>query len=594
MAMWRSVLRSVVRLNFSVDALSFVYALYVYLAKWNNSHDYGRLLWLCAAKYHGFAAHCSLLLCYSVVCQSLRSFCVQRRVRPLVERLARVFGRTDELPSRAHWIYAARYVVSSTIHALVHVFVTHRWSEVAWSEVVQSGNWWSSYRWTIGGYAMCVANVVLAATGSRLILFAARHSVVRTLHVFFVHAIFVVLCMHSSNYPLLACQTILVVFDLTYSLSVSCHVVDVQRLSVYQFEKTTVIEIDFEASSLSRSGYRYGDHVRVYVPVVSLTETHSFTVVPHVNRRQCFRLIVRVVGRWTRRLYDERKRVKKILLFGPYGDGSGFLIDELFPTVSRPIVVLHGVSVDETLSLCLICTGSSVTFNLALLTFYSRAYERLSGRRCSSDELPNVVVVPARIKLVWLLATSFELNYAVRHLNAVQGSLERCGWHAVLTYELYVSRSTSNTVEDNRTIQEFLVVDEIYDYAATTFPPSDRLAIADGSLKWYEGENDYVSVCRSVVRSYSPRSNRTTTTVFPSFHSSRNELHSGGGSRVKDWARILASGSRSQSVVAVVLTTGVKALREQIRDEIRELNRRNVSDDDEGRVEYRLFAQGLW
>lgn len=580
----------VVRTNVPIDVMSFVYACRVFLLN-RRTIVPGGLPWLCAAKYHGFASHYALLLCYLSVCHAFRSLTDRCSISKRTPRIVRMFVVPVVKPSLSHVVYGSRFVCSSLIHAMIHAFRTHSFVDLI--PVNDGFAFWYTYRWTIGGYCLCSLTLFALLSGFRLVRFSFRHSVVRLVHSTFVYVIFLLLFVHSSNYFVLVVQTVVLLFDSTYTLCLAFHPVVVQRLSLYRAEATdgrtstgnnamTVVELDFESISLIRAGYRYGDHVRVYVPSVSWLETHAFTIVPHVNRRNCFRLVIRVVGRWTERFYRDRELVKKIYLFGPYRSGNEVAVERLLVdgyNGSLFVMSLNGVSVDASASLCLVCTGTSITHDLALLTFYAHAYERLSVGTCESlveMDADDQVVVPSKIKLVWLLSTVFELNYAVRHLNAVQSSLERNGWQSVLTYEIFVSRSpSSDDLVVNQRVQSFLVADEIYDYAS--FPRHDDSSRRSSSfVDTVAFVDDHAS---SIVR----RSVFETVKNFASFHSDKNDVHT--GLRVNDWTHILVEDDRR--IVVVVLTTGVKAIREQLSREL-------VVPDSSGKNIVRLYVEDLW
>lgn len=404
--------------------------------------DSYKAFWLRVAKYNGFALSMALVFLYVATCTSLKTILARLA---FIVRTRRLFLQRcgDRLAPlcrgslmRAHVLYALRFLFSSLVHTLVHVFITHPFPALVSSVSSPSSMimlCWFHYRWTISGYALVVLLLLLFATGFRLVRFASHHVSVRMAHSAFHLLSLMFVTVHSSNYAMLSFLWGIVLSELLCFIAL-VRVVPVESLVVYRDDvdsREVVLDIEFINPPFFASLYRTGDVVRVYVPMVSWFEWHTFSLVPHLHDRTRSRLLIRTVGRWTRRLYRVRKRVAYLWLHGPL---------ELHDDIESMLVVPESdvpICIDPGLQMCLVCSGISITRHLALLVYLVRKYCGILVDGIHSG--PANIGLPAFIKLVWVVRYSFDINLAIRVLDELQACLRAHGWQSLLIYDIYVS-----------------------------------------------------------------------------------------------------------------------------------------------------------
>lgn len=614
-------LTTVVYHTFILDVFCLLYAVYTYWSRMDDmtigaSIDERQwfLLCLCLAKYHGLSINLSLCACHWSVCKNLHT---QLETFPFLNRLVnndqdqddRVFQKkkirgTSLLNRRytvvriqPHIIYGVRFVFSVIVHTLVHVLKTHRFpvfSSLSSSLTVDiftrpvdhelsslSMSWfhlfWSVYRWTITGYLLLILAMLMFFSGHRLVGFVRRHSLVRTFHVMFFLVTVVLFCVHSSNYFMITITLLLVFADTICSLGFVRRL-DVDSVTVYRspeecqeqqqrrngqdfVDNNVVMEIAFTSCEYAWSGI-CGDHVRMYVPSVSIWETHSFAVIPHISadvvtstdsrKNIRFRIVIRVVGTWTRKLFNSRSTLTRVWICGQLTNFTEMRVMKTFQpenTVRRQLscrqkstvrsearqllnnfnfIETSGSSfncpvnynvgmdrgddgddllcswpsrytIDNSLQLCLVCTGLSITRHLALLTHYVKQYAAASSVStpcCYSliRELPDEIVLPAQIKLIWSVSQAFDLNIAIRHLDRLQRCMVQSGWQSVLTYDIFVSRlPTSWEMITNDRLQSYMMADETYTYGATVTSGTETASPLSGAVKRCD-QGDYQQI----------------------------------------------------------------------------------------------------
>lgn len=285
--------------NLPLDVFSGVYVLTLDL---HEIDEYKRY-WMRVAKYNGLASSLALLCLHAAVCESLKTVCSRAPFISRAQRflLSKCFVLCQASLVRVHVLYAFRFLISSLFHTVVHVVVTHPLPQVSWHE---SGFWfvtWFYYRWSISGYLLMSLLLLLVVSGFRLLRFAVHHVRVRMTHSA-MHLLSVgLLSMHSSNYVVLGLLWTLVLLEYVCFLKLVT-LVQVDSLMVYRDDvdsREVVLDIEFINPASFATLYRTGDTVRVYVPLASWFEWHTFSVVPHLHDRTRSRLLVRTVGRWT-------------------------------------------------------------------------------------------------------------------------------------------------------------------------------------------------------------------------------------------------------------------------------------------------------
>lgn len=603
-------LTTVVYRTFILDVICLLYAVYTYWSRMDDmtigaSIDERQwfLLCLCIAKYHGLSINLSLWACHWSVCKNLHT---QLEAFPFLNRLVtddqddRVFERrkisaTSRLVRiQPHIIYGVRFVFSVVIHTLVHVLKTHRFPvfssssssltvgiftrSVSYESSSLSMSWfhlfWSVYRWTITGYLLLILAMLMFFSGHRLVGFVRRHSLIRTFHVMFFLVTVVLFCVHSSNYFMITITLLLVFADTICSFGFIRRL-DVDSVTVYRspeyqeqqwrngqyvVDNDVVMEIAFTSSEYAWSGI-CGDHVRMFVPSVSIWETHSFAVIPHISadvvastdsrKNIRFRIVIRVVGTWTRKLFNSRSTLTRVWICGQLTNFTEMGVMRTFQpenAVRRqlscsqkstvrsearqlsnnfnfieskrspfdcPVNYNVGTdrddddddlcswpsryTVDNSLQLCFICTGLSITRHLALLTHYVKQYAAASSVStpcCYSliRELPDEIVLPVQIKLIWSVSQAFDLNIAIRHLDRLQRCMVQSGWQSVLTYDIFVSRlPTSWEMITNDRLQSYMMADETYTYGATVTSGTETLSPLSGAVKRCD-QGDYQQI----------------------------------------------------------------------------------------------------
>lgn len=545
-----------------IDALSLLYSVYVYTVNYDKFENrLFELLFLCVAKYHGFSISLSLLAAHWTLCYSLRE--IVRVAKRLIAscRSGEIFqpekdARLFDKPCHDHVMYGIRFVYSMLIHSIVHVTLTHSLRSI----ILRLGRFevsqlWYSYRWTITGYLLLLLSLFLLLSGRRLTRFARNHVTLRNCHVtayVFVVALF---SAHSSNYPMLVLSLTLVSAEWSSVWLRSMHRVTVDSVTVFRESPDAldvVMEFEFTSERLAKK-FRCGDHVRVYAPVVSWFEMHTFALIPIADRSCAFRLLVRTVGEWTKRLYTvDRSRLGRLWICGPFHNGSEVELERLFPRTlvyrddafscfpkenaeefrhdydlwydneslsadDFDVVSLRGDEaprdalywVDPNLQLCLICTGISITRHLAILTHFVSRYRSATTtttRVCCEKEASVRVrsVLPCRIRLIWSVGRLFDVNLAVSTLDNLQRCLSSRGWQSLLTYDIFVSKTPSS--HDRTVNQRFC--------SFLTTGLSDRVSIDDFSemlvKEQWSNDSDRRLRCDSSVllNSYSSVSNR--------------------------------------------------------------------------------------
>lgn len=330
-----------------IDVLATFYAIRIYMENVDKL-DRVRLFFLCVAKYHGLAVSLSLLAAHWTVCYSLHELlrsllsrcciamsCMNRSSVSIVKQQSYHPRRQS---CHSHVLYAFRFICSAAIHAMVHVSFTHSIGSivrsVSYFEAVQL---WSVYRWTLTGYALSFSAFGLLLSGCRLLRFIEHHVSLRNIHVTLYVTVLLGFTVHSSNYPMLVVSLALPVLEWSCSWLRSMHLVTVDSLTIFRESKRTndvIVELNFTCDSMAGK-FRCGDHVRVYVPAVSLFQLHTFALIPFVDnskRRVCFRVLIRTVGEWTKRLYAiDRTKLGRLWIFGPFQNRSEVELDRLLP-----------------------------------------------------------------------------------------------------------------------------------------------------------------------------------------------------------------------------------------------------------------------
>lgn len=325
-----------------IDVLSLLYSVYVYVVnyKMHEGHSF-QLMFLCLAKYHGFSVSLSLLAAHWSLCYSLHEF-LRRPLEWWTATCRCVVHssdhRSDEFakPCHVHVVYAVRFVYSMTIHSIVHVVVTHPLQTII---VKTEGRFalrqlWFTYRWTITGYLLFLLSLFLLMSGRRLTRFVENHVRLRNCHVAAYVLVVGLFLAHSSNYPMLVLSILMIVSEWMCTWIRSMHLVTIESVTVFRESRDTldvVMEFEFTCERLAVK-FRCGDYVRVYAPIVSWFEMHSFSLIPIVDRPCSFRLLIRTVGRWTKRLYTvDRERLSRMWICGPFHNRSEVRMERLFP-----------------------------------------------------------------------------------------------------------------------------------------------------------------------------------------------------------------------------------------------------------------------
>lgn len=545
-----SLLCYTARRTFILDLLCALYAFRVYLSlAQTGSYDSNRLLWLCVAKYHGMSVSLSLVSIQWTMCFAFRTKLTRLRdwcwrwcgKYPKVGRLillvtALLGGRYRDSPCHDHVVYAVRFLLSVVIHSLVHIIVTHRLFALAddgFFEVVQL---WTVYRWTISGYIMILLTLMIVGSGHRLVRFSDLHATIRSFHYVLYVLLVLLLTVHMSNRVTLCLALGL------FSLETACEIrmtrrLQVQRVIVFREspesssdQRSAVIEINVKSDELARD-YHCGNYVRMMVPRISTLQWHSFTLIPSVYHRGKFRILIRTVGRWTRALYDLKAELDHVWISGPYQNESEVRLTNLFV---NPIAALSDAAmircgsgfhaVDPNVQLCLICTGLSITRHLALLTHYVKCYVSLVSRTgggrlvndghsrlrttpyaCCDASCSNAL--PGRIKLIWSVSKSFDINLAIRTLNELQRCLVQHGWQSLFLYDVFVTRApTLDELVANERLHSFLGADETYSFVDYNDRDADDRGQYDD---YYHHSGDVESETRGTVAQRGDRADQT-------------------------------------------------------------------------------------
>lgn len=470
-------------------------------------------------------------------------------------------------------LYAFRFLISALIHTVVHVVVTHPFPRVSWYE---NGIWfavWFHFRWTISGYLLISFLFLLLLSGFRLVRFAVHHVRIRMTHST-LHLLFLVfLSVHSSNYIVLGLLWGFLQLEYVCFLMLVTRV-QVDSLMVYRDDvdsQEVVLDIEFQNPTSFSTRYRTGDTVRVYVPLASWFEWHTFSVVPHLHDRTRSRLLVRTVGRWTRRLYRVRKCVAYLWIHGPLSIHSDIPSMLVVPNGELPLCI------DPGFQMCLVCSGISITRQLSFLVYLVRRY-------CSMDEdLPEVPIgLPAFVKLVWIVRSSFDINLAIRVLDELQVCLRTYGWQNVLAYDIYVSHEPNLDERAVNTRLRSFLSSETYHHTHV-LPPSNVSHVPRPSTNVFVsvyaatynniqslidtppfGNPPLVASLTHATRSQRPAHAVARDDAFSRFYS---VLDLKMGQRVRSWLPIVRveanMADRAQWQTLIVLTTGVKRI---IRD----------------------------
>lgn len=550
--------------NLPLDVLSGVYVLTLDL---HEIDEYKRY-WMRVAKYNGLASSLALLCLHAAVCESLKTVCSRAPFISRAQRflLSKCFVLCQASLVRVHVLYAFRFLISSLFHTVVHVVVTHPLPQVSWHE---SGLWfatWFYYRWSISGYLLMSLLLLLVVSGFRLLRFAVHHVRVRMTHSA-MHLLSVgLLSMHSSNYVVLGLLWTLVLLEYVCFLKLVT-LVQVDSLMVYRDDvdsREVVLDIEFINPAFFATLYRTGDTVRVYVPLASWFEWHTFSVVPHLHDRTRSRLLVRTVGRWTRRLYRVRKRVAYLWIHGPLA---------LHGDIPSMLVVPHGelpLCIDPGFQMCLVCSGISITRQLSFLVYLVRRYCNID------DDISGVSIgLPAFVKLVWIVRSSFDINLAIRVLDELQACLRTHGWQNVLAYDIYVSHEPNLDERAVNTRLRSFLSSETYHHTHVLPPqPNTNVFVnCPGYAATYAndiqsllgtppfGNPPLVASLTHATRSHRPAHATPRANAFSRFYS---VLDLKTGQRVRSWLPIVRVEAkmtdRVQWQTLIVLTTGVKRI----------------------------------
>lgn len=550
--------------NLPLDVFSGVYVLTLDL---HEIDEYKRY-WMRVAKYNGLASSLALLCLHAAVCESLKTVCSRAPFISRAQRflLSKCFVLCQASLVRVHVLYAFRFLISSLFHTVVHVVVTHPLPQVSWHE---SGFWfvtWFYYRWSISGYLLMSLLLLLVVSGFRLLRFAVHHVRVRMTHSA-MHLLSVgLLSMHSSNYVVLGLLWTLVLLEYVCFLKLVT-LVQVDSLMVYRDDvdsREVVLDIEFINPASFATLYRTGDTVRVYVPLASWFEWHTFSVVPHLHDRTRSRLLVRTVGRWTRRLYRVRKRVAYLWIHGPLA---------LHGDIPSMLVVPHGelpLCIDPGFQMCLVCSGISITRQLSFLVYLVRRYCNID------DDISGVSIgLPAFVKLVWIVRSSFDINLAIRVLDELQACLRTHGWQNVLAYDIYVSHEPNLDERAVNTRLRSFLSSETYHHTHVLPPqPNTNVFVnCPGYAATYAndiqsllgtppfGNPPLVASLTHATRSHRPAHATPRANAFSRFYS---VLDLKTGQRVRSWLPIVRVEAkmtdRVQWQTLIVLTTGVKRI----------------------------------
>lgn len=555
--------------NVPLDVLSGLYVLTLDL----RGLDENKRFWLRVARYNGIASSLALLCVHAAVCESLKTVCSRSPFIPHARRflLSNCFAVLCKASLvRLHVLYAFRFLISALIHTVVHVVVTHPFPRVSWCE---NGIWfavWFHFRWTISGYLLISFLFLLLLSGFRLVRFAVHHVRIRMTHST-LHLLFLVfLSVHSSNYIVLGLLWGFLQLEYVCFLMLVTRV-QVDSLMVYRDDvdsKEVVLDIEFQNPTSFSTRYRTGDTVRVYVPLASWFEWHTFSVVPHLHDRTRSRLLVRTVGRWTRRLYRVRKRVAYLWIHGPLSIHSDIPSMLVVPNGELPLCI------DPGFQMCLVCSGISITRQLSFLVYLVRRY-------CSMDEdLPEVPIgLPAFVKLVWIVRSSFDINLAIRVLDELQVCLRTYGWQNVLAYDIYVSHEPNLDERAVNTRLRSFLSSETYHHTHV-LPPSNVSHMPRSSTNVFVsvyaatynniqslidtppfGNPPLVASLTHATRSQRPAHAAARDDAFSRFYS---VLDLKMGQRVRSWLPIVRVEAkmvdRAQWQTLIVLTTGVKRI----------------------------------
>ena len=559
--------------NVPLDVLSGLYVLTLDL----RGLDENKRFWLRVARYNGIASSLALLCVHAAVCESLKTVCSRSPFIPHARRflLSNCFAVLCKASLvRLHMLYAFRFLISALIHTVVHVVVTHPFPRVSWYE---NGIWfavWFHFRWTISGYLLISFLFLLVLSGFRLVRFAVHHVRIRMTHST-LHLLFLVfLSVHSSNYIVLGLLWGFLQLEYVCFLMLVTRV-QVDSLMVYRDDvdsQEVVLDIEFQNPTSFSTRYRTGDTVRVYVPLASWFEWHTFSVVPHLHDRTRSRLLVRTVGRWTRRLYRVRKRVAYLWIHGPLSIHSDIPSMLVVPNGELPLCI------DPGFQMCLVCSGISITRQLSFLVYLVRRY-------CSMDEdLPEVPIgLPAFVKLVWIVRSSFDINLAIRVLDELQVCLRTHGWQNVLAYDIYVSHEPNLDERAVNTRLRSFLSSETYHHTHVLPPsnlphmprPNTNVFVSVYAATYANdiqsligtppfGNPPLVASFTHPTRSHRPAHAAARDDAFSRFYS---VLDLKTGQRVRSWLPIVRveakMADRVQWQTLIVLTTGVKRI---IRD----------------------------
>lgn len=544
--------------------------------------DHTKKFWFRVARYHGFSVGLSLLFLHAAVCSSLLTL-ISRL--PFIYQLHHVLlakcNNTCSLigspPYRAHVLYAVRFMISSIMHTLVHITVTHPVAHlvVLRPQLLSGGlrTFWFEYRWTWSGYFLLLLLVFLLVSGIRLLRFAKLHVPFRMTHSALHLITLIFMSIHSSNLTILALLWILSLLEFV-SFFALVRQVAIESLVVYRDDidsEEVVLDIEFVNPPFYSFLFRAGDCVRVYVPEASWFEWHTFSVVPHLYDPSRSRLLIRTVGRWTRALYHSRKKVVRLWVHGPLN------IHRDIPSLLRPSKSEMSLSYDPTFQICLVCSGISITRQLAFLVYLAQRYCDMKTYSPSFQS----VGLPASVKLVWVVRHSFDINLAIRVLDEIQACLHAHGWQNLLVYDIHVSHEPNlDERAVNSRLRSFLISNEAYSKWRHLLPPSrpdssDELntnvhvSIEPQSATYTSDVELFLAKPPAgnqlfVLSRDQAKQTQTSNTRFSRFYS---VLQLQTGHRVKSWLPIVRVQNDSERIdwhTLVVLTTGVKRIREEL------------------------------
>ena len=511
------------------------------------------------------------------VCLFIIYFSISRNVRLALRSRVAIFRCiTPDIGIHVHTFYAYRLFFSAIVHTFVHTLRTHPVKEkyiALTQQPVSFARIWMLLRWTLTGYAALLVFIAIFLTGRRLLRFARRHVHIKTLHATLAHIVTICfMLLHHKNYVANTFIAALFVIDTFLGHFFYTSRATVDRVMVVPGGTTdadpTVLEFDlsFAPNSAISRHYRAGDHIFVKIPAISRWQWHPFTLMPGLSSidtggqaSSSKRLILRCVGSWTKSICDLRDKTDDtwyMQVRGPYSNSTSCDVDYL----------LHQKNVRD---LVLICTGTSITHHMSLLSALFEEICLRDAAKCllidPNDEFvvdDDEFVPPLRVSLVWIVGSSLDINFALRMLNTIQRRLTRHNYPDLLHYHVWVTKDPSSEERSmNQRLQRFLTYEDVYDVeygAAASEAQWNVLPYAISARPNDERLEHFYRNCNLTVGSRPTKE---------SWH----DLFYGTSS----------SPTRKLTDTFVLLTSGVAPLKKQISDLSSEYG-------------YRLFIEDLW